>query len=106
LATLQWPELVNPEDLPPYFLEPTIFTNFAIAEGLLHRLKKDDPFFDMKLSQIFEMKAQQQLQDALIGDEERAIMDYKSMIESMMPLVGANSQFSLSHAVPAVDYWF
>jgi hypothetical protein len=104
LATLQWPELVNPEDLPPFFLEPTIFTNFAIAEGLMHKLSKDDPFFDPKLSQQFDMKAQQQLQDALIGDEDRAIMDYKSMLDSMFPLIGANSQFSLSHAVSAVDF--
>ena len=105
LATLQWPELVNPEDIPPSFLEPTIFTNFAIAEGLRHKLSKDDPFFDPKLSQQFQLEAQSQLQDALIGDEDRAVMDYKSMLESMMPLVGANSQFALSHAMMAGGDW-
>ena len=106
LATLQWPELVNPEDLPPFFLEPTIFTNLAAAEGLRHRLRKDDPFFDPKLSQQFQLEAQAQLQDALIGDEERAIMDYQSILSSMLPLIGANSQWSLQHAVSAVGFDF
>lgn len=106
LATLQWPELVNPEDLPPSFLEPTIFTDMAIAEGMRHKLSKDDPWYDLKAAQQWQFEADKKIQDALIGDEDRAVMDYQSMLSSMLPMIGANSHFSLAHAVEAVDWSF
>lgn len=91
LATLQWPALEDPEDVPPPFLEPTLFTDMAAARALNTRLSAKDDFFDPKLARIFELAAQEKLDFAIASDETRAVEDYQLQLRSLlMPNGGAD----------------
>ncbi len=52
----QWPKLLSDNDVPPWFIEPSIFAAGATADALRLRKGKDDPYFNPQLAQEFEQK--------------------------------------------------
>lgn len=73
----QWPELVNPQDIPPPFLEATIFTDLASASVLQKRVGVKDPYFDPKLAANYYQIGKSKYELAVNNDEDRHSMDYQ-----------------------------
>lgn len=103
LASLQWPELINDEDLPPPFLEPTIFTKMATAVALSTRISKEDVYFDPKLAATYERWAKEDITQAMNSDEHLALQDFTTQYSNMFG-PGQNSTFWLKHD-PAQLMW-
>jgi hypothetical protein len=106
LASLQWPEMITDDSLPPPFLEPTIFTNMAASKALSTRTSKDDPFFDPRLAKDYERWAKEDLIAAINADETLAIQDYKNQYASLLGGPGENSAFWLRHEPSQLDWSF
>lgn len=107
LVSRQWPELIGPDDIPPPFLEPTMFSDIATAKALRVRVSRDDPFHDPKLAQVYEAMFKEKLNDAISSDEDRAIQDYQQQITSLLPgYPGWNSKFSQQHAPEQISWEF
>ncbi len=77
MYTREWPELRNPTDRPPWFINPTVFVHGAIADALRYRSGKDDPFFNPTLARDYEQMFNAGLERAKNADESKAIQDYQ-----------------------------
>jgi hypothetical protein len=97
LCSLQWPKMIDDESIPPYFIEPTIFSDKAISIALATRLSKDDAFFDPKLAVYYKNLAEEALKEAMASDEQLCIQDYTSQLSNLMG-PGMNSTFWMKHA--------
>jgi hypothetical protein len=85
LYTKQWPELVDPTDIPPNFLEPTIFTNLAASTALATKLTAKDEWYDPRAADRLEKMAAGQLTSAMNNDEDRQVRDYQNLRNSLFP---------------------
>lgn len=74
----QWPELKNPTDRPPWFINPSMIIDGAVADALRIRNPMGDdgvdPFFDPKTAQIYEEKFTIGKQAALNANEGKALV--------------------------------
>ena len=91
----QWPELVSDNDRPPWFINPTVFSNGAIATALRYRRDKEDPYFNPELATQFEMLFLKGLDDAKNGDESKFQKAYQYNYRSIFGAGGGN--FWVSH---------
>ncbi len=89
----QWPMLKNPTDKPPWFINPSMIVDGAIADALRIRnqlvgSEQTDPFFDPKTAQIYETKFQAGMEAALNANEskaQKALEDYHSQWGGFVP---------------------
>jgi hypothetical protein len=98
----QWPELVNDNDVPPWFINPMVFVHGAIADALRWRKGKEDPFFNPDLAEVFERKFLMGLDDAKNADESKSPNQYSFDYTKIFGAGGAN--FWVSHD-PDVWNW-
>jgi hypothetical protein len=75
LYARQWPMLKNPTDRPPFFINPSVLIDGAIADALRIRnsatAEMPDPYFDPKTAAIYEAKFQTGMQSALNSNESK-----------------------------------
>lgn len=71
-----WPELVNDTDRMPWFINPTIFENGAIAEALRYRNGKEDYLHNPAMARDYEAKWKEGLEKAINADESKMQQDY------------------------------
>lgn len=71
-----WPELVNDTDRLPWFLDPAIFENGALADALRYRRSKDDWAHNPVLARDYEAKFKELLEIAMNADESKMQIDY------------------------------
>lgn len=74
----QWPELKNPTDRPPWFINPSMIIDGAVADALRIRNQAlgdatPDPFFDPKTAQIYDQKFQIELQACIGANQSKAL---------------------------------
>lgn len=106
LCGLQWPELIIDSDRPPWFMDPNMFVNGAIADAL--RIKNirfaadSDPYFNPQLARDYEMKYQNMLQLAVNANESKAQRAYSHNWEEIFGNLGAN--YWQRHDI-SVDFW-
>jgi len=79
---LGWPDLEDDNDQPPWFIDPQVFIDGAIADMLRTKMldrgmNRVDPWFDPKLADVFEKKAEKGLQIAIQSDEARCMTAYE-----------------------------
>ncbi len=83
LYSRQWPTLLNPTDRPPFFINPSMIIDGAVADSLRVRdqlvgSEMNDPFFDPKTAQIYEVKFQAGMQAALNQNESKCLRALES----------------------------
>lgn len=74
----QWPELKNPTDMPPWFINPSIIIAGATADALRIRNQQigsdaGDVFFDPKTAQIYESQFQAGMVAAINANQSKAL---------------------------------
>lgn len=106
LASQQWPELKNDDDIPPPFLEPTIITDMALSRAVSVKIGSDDKFFDPNLGKYYYDRALAALEDAYGSDEDLSIQDLISRYGAGWGLPGANAEFWLSRSVEQLEWNF
>lgn len=100
LYSKQWPELLDDSDIPPSFLEPTIFTDLACSTALGTKIGERDPWYLPNDSVRYERLAAAKLVSATNNDEDRQVRDYQNIRQS---LLGSRSfNWDQSHAVEAM----
>jgi hypothetical protein len=69
----QWPELKRPLDKPPWFIDPTVFIDGAIADALrrknLRSIDDKDPYFDPNTARVYEQRFIEGALQAAYADE-------------------------------------
>jgi len=98
----QWPALVNPNDRPPWFINPTIFIHGAIADALRWRKDEKDPYFNPVLAQDYEKRFLQGLELAKNEDESKFQKSVSWRYSRVFIPMGADYQQGHS---PEVDSW-
>ena len=102
LCGLQWPDLIQENDRPPSFIDPSIFVDGAIADAL--RIKNVrfgpssngvDPWFNPELAMQYEQKFQYGLEVAKNADEAKAQRAYSQNRNWLV--AGAGARFWMSH---------
>ncbi len=88
----QWPDLVNEMDRPPWFINPTIFANGAIADALRWKGSDKDPYHNPALAEVYESRFLQGLQNAINEDESKFQRAY-------------SWRFSKTYLPAGADYW-
>jgi hypothetical protein len=102
LYSKQWPELLDDNDVPPSFLEPTIFTNLAASAALRTKISEKDPWYLPNEAMTYEKLAAAQLMNATGADEDRQVRDYQNIRQS---LLGSRSfNWYQSHALGADSF--
>lgn len=75
LYNRQWPEMKKPTDRPPYFINPSVIIDGAIADALrrkdIRTGQDNDPYFNPNLAKDFENKFALGAQLAAAADEEK-----------------------------------
>lgn len=95
----QWPELKRPTDKPPWFINPTVFINGAIADALRRKDLRDiddkDPYYDPNAAKQFDELFMIGALDAAYADEGL----YQQALTRLSPgeVGGANSAYWQSH---------
>ncbi len=92
LIKKDWPEMKTRTDRPPFFIDPQIIKDGAIADVLRIRANPKDEYFDPRLAREFEAKFESGLQGAVNADESRAMSD-------LQMFYGAN------RVTPGADFW-
>ncbi len=100
----QWPELVNPEDVPPPFLESTIFTDLASAVALRTRMAEKDPYYDPKNSDWYFATARGKVEHAVNNDEDRHSSDYEHHTQQFG--ASGNYNWHQNHCIEAIEEGF
>lgn len=106
LCGLQWPDLVIDTDRPPWFMDPNMFVNGAIADALriknIRFVTDVDPYFNPQLARDYEAMYQKDLQLAVNANESKAQRAYTHSWEEIFGNLGAN--YWQRHDI-SVDYW-
>lgn len=102
LISRSWPELVRDNDRAPWFLDPAIFINGAIADALRVKVDEADPWHDPRLADYYETRANQLLAIAVQADDARVLSTLRSSPIGQMMFAG--SEFWLRHE-PGQVYW-
>lgn len=86
----QWPRLNKATDRPPWFINPSIFTNRATAAALRIRQSKDDPFFSPATAVAYDARATEALAGALNENEAKCLTMLEVNYTNVLGLGGAN----------------
>jgi hypothetical protein len=101
----QWPELKRPLDRPPYFVDPTIFIDGAIADALrrkdLRSVDDKDPYFNPALAGDYERKFAQGVVLAAAADEGKVI---QALEGDWSGYAGPNAAWRQSHVSMDMDW--
>lgn len=92
LLSRQWPKMENRDDRPPFFINPQVIIDGATADALRQRVAPDDPYFNPRLADTYEMKFMQGMVYAANADSTRHSRDYQTRASRMMPMPGADWQ--------------
>jgi hypothetical protein len=98
LVGLQWPELRMENDRPPWFIDPNLFVQGAIADMLRIKNVKFgplnpnpvDPWHDPNLAREYEAMFQFGLQQCVNSDESKAQRAYSREYNEILTAGGAN----------------
>jgi len=93
LYSRQWPAMKNATDRPPFFINPSMIVDGAVADSLRVRdqlvgSEMQDPFFDPKTAQIYETKFLAGMQACLNANESkclRALEDWSNQWGGFIP---------------------
>lgn len=100
----QWPELINDNDRPPHFINPTVFIHGAIADALRMKVGKDDPYHNPALANEYERRFLQGMDDAKNADESKFQRGYGFDFDQHFGAGGAN--FWQSHEIDVLRWNF
>lgn len=92
----QWPELVDENDRPPHFINPSVFIHGALADALRFKRDGKDPFFDPALAREYEARFEQGLMDAYNADESKSQHAYDYNFRQISG-IGGGANFWQSH---------
>lgn len=98
----QWPELVSETDRPPWFINPSIFVDGAIADALRYRKGPKDIFHNPQMARDYETRFIGGLQNAKNADQSKWLRDYEYDYSRAYGAGGAN--FWQSHD-PDLFHW-
>lgn len=84
-----WGPLVNDNDRPPWFLNPTMLYHGALADALRFKVNEKDPFHNPKLADSYESRFLAELQLASNADEAKVMREYQESLRILYP-GGAN----------------
>lgn len=107
----QWPELKNPTDQPPWFINPSIIIAGATADALRIRNQQigsdaGDPFFDPKTAEIYERQFQVGLAAAVNANQSKALTVLEQFSNFFGYMPGGNwSQAHLTDEYYGSDGW-
>jgi hypothetical protein len=89
LCGLQWPELKLDTDRPPWFIDPNLFVEGAIADSLriknLRQFGATDPYFNPDLAMTYEQMFRLHLQECVNADEAKAQRAFSHMRQNLFP---------------------
>ena len=91
----QWPDMKNPADQPPPFIDPAVIVAGAIADALRHRAERDDPFYDPASARMWDEKFERGVAAVELADNSKSMQDYTW---SMGGIGGINDDYRQSHA--------
>lgn len=93
ICGLQWPELKDRYDRPPWFIDPNVFVTGAIAESLriqnLNSKMDRDPWYNPQVSMQYEQMFRLKLQEVVNADEAKAQRAYSHAYENLLSVGGA-----------------
>ncbi len=74
----QWPEMRNPTDQPPWFINPSMIIDGAVADALRINNAQvggdmQDPYFNLKAAEVYEAKFAKGLQAAIGANQSKAL---------------------------------
>jgi len=102
----QWPDMVNPGDRPPYFINPTVILHGALADAFRMKFpqppKFDDPWYNPKAADDYEAKFERGVADLTNADNSKAQRDYEWDFDAFGQS-GAN--YDQNHAIGADGDW-
>lgn len=98
----QWPDMVNPGDRPPLFINPTVILHGALADAFRMKFpqppKFDDPWYNPKAADDYERKFEMGVADLTNADNSKAQRD----MEWDFDAYGQNgANYDVSHAISA-----
>lgn len=97
LYNKQWPEMKRPTDRPPYFINPSILIDGAIADALRRKDLRDnndkDPYHDPALARDFEQKF-------LAGAIAAAQADENKCQQAL-----TSSRYQQGNIAPGASFW-
>lgn len=77
----QWPDMTNPGDRPPLFINPTVLMHGALADAFRMKFpqppKFDDPWYNPKAADDYEKKFELGCADLVTADNSKAQRDYE-----------------------------
>jgi len=75
-AYQQWPNLVNDNDRPPWFLNPNIFIYGALADGYRYKRAADDPWFIPQMARDYEARMEVLIEAAIQANDSKLQSSY------------------------------
>lgn len=101
LYNKNWPEMTKPTDRPPYFFNPSIFIDYAIAAALRRKDLRDnndtDPYYNPQLAKEFEQKWLMHTIAAANADEERCQQALSSSVFQTSNVGNESSAYWQNH---------
>jgi hypothetical protein len=103
LYNRQWPDLIQPTDRPPGFINPSVIIDGAIADALRRQDLRDnspggkDPYFNPALAREFDQKFLAGAIAAANADEERCQQRLSSSLTNYGGGLGPNASYWQSH---------
>ncbi len=110
LYNRQWPEMKRPTDRPPYFINPSVIIDGAIADALRRKDLRDnspadaDPYFNPQLAKEFDQKFLIGAANAANADEEKCQQRLSSSFFQPGGAGGPGASYWQSH-VNDGGYW-
>ena len=74
----QWPDMVKDTDMPPPFINPSIFYYGALADARMARTQPNDPYYDPEGARYAEAKFEQGMEIAKNADEAKVLSALRS----------------------------
>lgn len=96
LVYTDWPELRNDTDRLPWFLNPAIFVEGALADAYLYRSSKDDYIHNSQIAAMHEREFKELVEIAKNEDESKFQKDWDSD-EQMLMGGGPGTRWFQSH---------
>ena len=100
-----WPELKEDNDRLPWFLNPAIFIEGALADAYLYKSSKDDYIHSPTISAIHNANFKELVELAKNEDESKMQQDWDSN-ETMIYGGGPGTLFAQSHIGPWSGDWY
>lgn len=100
IYALQWPELRRPGDQAPWFINPKLWIDGALALALRTRSQSDDPFYDPKAGMQYQRDFEAGVIEAVNADNSKALQAMESFSKHLHP----GGDWAQSHAVSVGGY--